>query len=167
MWALQPSSSTGADYQHVANAVQWSPNESLPGSDGSNARSYDAGQGVNVIAAGGSDGSCVPGRGTFIIRNSNNCGIADSPAILTLNTTSVSGYDHLYTFAGALYQEGTQNDMLMTDSYGNTAIILFVLTYRVRTAATPTTTTGHVAVRRRSGFERRSPSCPPQSHPAP
>ncbi len=137
MWALQPSSSTGADFQYVANAVQWSPNEFLPGSDGSNARSYDAGQGVNVIAAGGSDGSCVPGRGTFIIRNSNNCGIADSPAILTLNTTSVSGYDHLYTFAGALYQEGTQNDMLMTDNYGNTAIILFVLTYRFRDRSDP------------------------------
>jgi hypothetical protein len=137
MWALQPSSITGADFQYVANATQWSPNEFLPGSDGSNARSYDAGQGMNVIATGGSDGSCVPGKGTFIIRNSNNCGVADSPAILTLNTTSVSGYDHLYTFAGALYQEGTQNDMLMTDSYGNTAIILFVLTYRFRDRSDP------------------------------
>jgi hypothetical protein len=137
MWALQPSSSTGADFQYVANAMQWSPNEFLPGSDGSNARSYDAGQGVNVIPTGGSDGSCVPGKGTFIIRNSNNCGVADSPAILTLNTTSISGYDHLYTFAGALYQEGTQNDMLMTDSYGNTAIILFVLTYRFRDRSDP------------------------------
>jgi len=132
MWGLQPASSTGADFQYVANAFQWSPNEFLPGADGSNARSYDAGQGVNVIGTGGSDGSCVPGKGTFIIRNSNNCGIADNPAILTLNVTSVSGYDHLYTFAGALYQEGTHNDMLMTDSYGNTAIILFVLTYRFR-----------------------------------
>src|SRR5207244_862937 len=45
--------------------------------------------GVNVIATGGSDGSCVPGKGTFVIRNSNNCGVVDRPAILTLNTTSV------------------------------------------------------------------------------
>ncbi|HWD71856.1 MAG TPA: hypothetical protein VG779_04955 [Actinomycetota bacterium] len=137
MWALQPASSTGADFQYVANGVEWSPNEFLPGADGSNARSYDAGQGVNVIPTGGSDGSCIPGKGTFIIRNSNNCGVADKPAILTLDTTSVSGYDHLYTFAGALYQEGTQNDMLMTDSYGNAAIILFVLTYRFRDHSDP------------------------------
>ena len=92
---------------------------------------------MNVIATGGSDGSCVPGKSTFVIRNSNNCGVVDRPAILTLNTTSVSGYDHLYTFAGALYQEGTQNDMLMTDSSGNTAIILFVLTYRFRDHSDP------------------------------
>jgi hypothetical protein len=137
MWGLQPASSTGADFRYVANDLQWSPNEFLPGSDASNARSYDAGQGVNVIATGGSDGSCVPGKGTFIIRNSNNCGVPDSPAILTLNTTSVSGYDHLYTFAGALYQEGTRNDMLMTDSYGNTAVVLFVLTYRFRDRSDP------------------------------
>jgi hypothetical protein len=137
MWGLQPSSSTGADFQYVANAFQWSPNEFLPGAEGSNARIYDAGQGINVIGTGGSDGSCVPGKGTFIIRNSNNCGIANSPALLTLNVISVSGYDHLYTFAGALYQEGTKNDILMTDSYGNTAVILFVLTYRFRDRSDP------------------------------
>jgi len=137
MWALKPSSSTGADFQYVANASQWSPNEFLPGAEGSNARIYDAGQGINVIGTGGSDGSCVPGKGTFIIRNSNNCGIANSPALLTLNVISVSGYDHLYTFGGALYQEGTKNDMLMTDSYGNTAVILFVLTYRFRDRSDP------------------------------
>src|SRR5437016_5340765 len=45
MWALQPSSSTGADFQYVANAFQWSPNEFLPGADGNNARIYDSGQG--------------------------------------------------------------------------------------------------------------------------
>jgi hypothetical protein len=137
MWALKPSSSTGADFQYVANASQWSPNEFLPGADGSNARIYDTGQGVNVLGTGGSDGSCVPGKGTFIIRNSNNCGIANSPALLTLNVTSTSGYDHLYTFGGALYQEGTQNNMLMTDSYGNTATILFTLTYRFRDSSDP------------------------------
>src|SRR5712671_4955267 len=137
MWALKPAGSTGADFQYVANTLQWSPNECLPGAEGSNARIYDAGQGVNVLGTGGSDGSCVPGKGTFIIRNSNNCGVADRPAILTLNTTSVSGYDHLYTFAGALYQEGTQNDMLMTDSSGNTSIVLFVLTYRFRDRSDP------------------------------
>ncbi|HEY4938302.1 MAG TPA: hypothetical protein VIJ69_04695, partial [Actinomycetota bacterium] len=137
MWALKPSSSTGADFQYVANTFQWSPNEFLPGADGSNARIYDAGQGVNVLGTGASDGSCVAGKGTFIIRNSNNCGIANSPALLTLNVTSVSGYDHLYTFAGALYQEGTQNNMLMTDSYGDTAIILFTLTYRFRDSSDP------------------------------
>jgi hypothetical protein len=92
---------------------------------------------VNVLGTGGSDGSCVPGKGTFIIRNSNNCGIANSPALLTLNVTSTSGYDHLYTFGGALYQEGTQNNMLMTDSYGNTATILFTLTYRFRDSSDP------------------------------
>jgi hypothetical protein len=137
MWALKPSSSTGADFQYVANASQWSPNEFLPGAEGSNARIYDAGQGVNVLGTGASDGSCVPGKGTFIIRNSNNCGIANSPALLTLNVTSVSGYDHLYTFGGALYQEGTQDNMLMTDSYGNTATILFTLTYRFRDSSDP------------------------------
>jgi hypothetical protein len=137
MWALRPDSSTGAEFQYVANAFQWSPNQFLPGAEGSNARIYDAGQGVNVIATGGSDGSCVPGKGTFIIRNSNNCGVANSPALLTLNVISVSGHDHLYTFAGALYQEGTKNDLLMTDNYGNIAVILFVLTYRFRDRSDP------------------------------
>jgi len=102
MWALRPDSSTGADFQYVANGFQWSPNQFLPGAEGSNARIYYAGQGVNVIATGASDGSCVPDKGTFIIRNSNNCGVANSPALLTLNVISVSGHDHLYTFAGAL-----------------------------------------------------------------
>jgi len=37
------------------------------------------GQGANVLGTGGIDGSCVPGKGTFIIRNSNNCGIAKQP----------------------------------------------------------------------------------------
>src|SRR5207244_13440815 len=92
---------------------------------------------VNGLGTGGSDGSCVPGKRTFIIRNSNNCGIANSPALLTLNVTSTSGYDHLYTFGGALYQEGTQNNMLMTDSYGNSATILFTLTYRFLDSSDP------------------------------
>jgi hypothetical protein len=137
MWALRPDSSTGADFQYVANAFEWSPNVLLPGADGSNARVYDAGQGLNVIGTGGSDGSCVAGKGTFIIRNSNNCGVANSPALLTLNVTSVSGYDHVYSFAGALYQEGTKNDMFLKDSYGNTAIVLFVLTYRFHDHSDP------------------------------
>jgi hypothetical protein len=137
MRALRPSSSTGADFQYVANTNPWSPNEFLPGAEGSNARIYDSGQGLNVIGTGGSDGSCVPGKGTFIIRNSNNCGIPNSPALLTLNTTSVVGYDHLYTFGGALYQEGTANNVWMTDSYGNTAMILFTLTYPFRDLSDP------------------------------
>jgi len=39
------------------------------GAEGSNARIYDAGQrGETVLGTGGIDGSCVPGKGTFIIR---------------------------------------------------------------------------------------------------
>ncbi|MCW3045705.1 MAG: hypothetical protein JWL57_3863 [Actinobacteria bacterium] len=136
MWALVPSISTGADFQYVANANQWSPNEFLPGADGSNARIYDTGQGVNVLGTGGNDGSCIKGKGTFIIKNSFNCGIANSHAHVSFSS-SVAGYEHLYTLSGTLYQEGTRHNTQMTDSYGNTANIDFTLTYRLRDYTDP------------------------------
>jgi hypothetical protein len=130
IWALVPSAN-GADFQYVANSDEWDPNELLPGADASNANIYLTGQGVNVIATGGTDGSCVEGMGTFIIGNSDDCGIADSAAPDSFST-SVNGYDHIYTFSGTLYQEGTYDNTVMTDSYGDSAEVNFTLTYHFR-----------------------------------
>ena len=60
MWALQPSSSTGADFQYVANDVQWSPNEFLPGADGSNARSaFRISRAEGLIVCGAAAGAAI------------------------------------------------------------------------------------------------------------
>src|SRR2546423_6726225 len=113
MWALQRSSRPGAGFQYVANDVQWSPNEFLPGADGSNARSYDAGQGVNVIGTGGSAGGRVSGKGPFIIPKSQNPGGAPSPAIPTPNVTSGSRQPHLSTLPRGHSHEGHQNQLVL------------------------------------------------------
>lgn len=131
MWALVPSTTDGADFQYTANSNEWDPNELLPGTAASNAHTYDAGQAVLVLPTGGSDGSCVTGQGTFVIGNSDNCSVADGPASASFST-SVSGVDHAYSFSGTLYQEGTDHNEVMTDSYGDSAEINFTLTYHFR-----------------------------------
>jgi hypothetical protein len=135
MWALLPSAN-GADFQYVANSNQWSPNELLPGSDGNNAAIYDTGQGLSVLATGASDGSCTPGKGTFVINNSANCGIPNNGVSVSLSTT-VMAYDHVYSFSGTLYQEGTHRNTIMTDSFGRSASMNFTLTYHFRDYTDP------------------------------
>lgn len=128
IWPLVPSTADGADFQYLVNGSEWEPNEFLPGSDGSNKAAYATGQGLNALATGAADGSCTAGKGTFVLNNSDNCGIAENGARVSL-TSSVSGSAHTYSFSGTLYQEGTRRDEVMVDSYGNSAKINFKLTY--------------------------------------
>lgn len=127
IWPIVDSAG-GPTFQYTPSGNDWEPNELLPGATGSNAAVYDTGQGLNVLATGGTDGSCTPGHGTFVINNTDICGVADSGVKVRLQTSN-SGSDHSYSFSGTLYQAGTNHDQVMVDSYGDSAKVNFTLTY--------------------------------------
>ncbi len=122
------STANGPNFQYMPSGNEWEPNSLLPGATANNSAIYDLGQGLNVLATGGVDGSCTAGVGTFVIGNSDNCGMAEGPLTSSF-TTSTSGADHLYTFSGTLYQEGTAHDTVMVDAAGDQAQMNFSLTY--------------------------------------
>lgn len=130
IWPLVDTAN-GPTFQYLPSGDEWEPNSLLPGAAGVSTAVYDAGQSVLVLPTGGADASCTPGRGTFVIGNSDNCGIADGPATTSMSSSS-SGDDHYYTFSGTLYQEGTAHDTVMVDAAGEQAQIRYTLTYDFR-----------------------------------
>jgi hypothetical protein len=130
-WPIVPTA-TGPKFQYMPYGNEWEPNELLPGSDPSNASVYATGQGLNVLAVGGVDGSCTPGQGTFVIENSDVCGYVNNGVKVNMTSGIDSAGEHTYSFAGTLYQEGTNDDQVITDSSGQSATLQFTLTYYFR-----------------------------------
>ena len=127
------STPTGPKFQYMPYGDEWEPNELLPGSDPSNASVYATGQGLNVLAVGGVDGSCTPGQGTFVIENSDVCGYVNNGVKVNMTTGIDRAGEHTYSFTGTLYQEGTNDAQVITDSSGQSATLQFTLTYYFRT----------------------------------
>ena len=127
------SASTGPKFQYMPYGNEWEPNELLPGSDPSNASVYATGQGLNVLAVGGVDGSCTPGQGTFVIENSDVCGYVNNGVKVNMTTGIDRSGEHTYSVTGTLYQEGTNDAQVITDSSGQSATLQFTLTYYFRT----------------------------------
>jgi hypothetical protein len=134
IWPIT-ATSTGVKFEYTPSGDEWEPNELLPGSDPGGQSSadnlYAGGQQLNVIAYGtdNADGSCTPGYGTFVMNDSDNCGVADTGVSVSLSVATLSGGVHAYSVSGTLYQEGTNHDQTMIDGSGQQAQIGFLLTY--------------------------------------